>query len=274
MTKQARKVATPKRAPATKPPSGWAKLSKGTKALVALIGTTAVAAVVPGVLPYASDRVLDLFRSPIVELRSSIGPSAHGAIEAATEVVTTTPEDPGADPRFVPAGYALTRITLEGKRSAAVTVLDTSVEIVDRQQPPRRGTLYFIPPQGEEDNTVVDLDLDAPRPVLTAHGGGPYFVGKHLTLGRGELWVVDVQSRATQHEYAWRLHLHLRYRGADREMTVPPAGSPPYRMTALVAPGDYRRLYTWNVAADLIGYDCVADRAACAATKLPVVKAP
>jgi hypothetical protein len=173
----------------------------------------------------------------------------------------------------VPAGYALTKLTLEGKRSAAVAVLDASVEIVDRL-PPRRGTVYYIPSQGEGGNTNVDLNLDAPRPVLAAEDGSPYFVGKHLTLGRGELGVFNVLSRTTQHEYTWRLHLHLRYRGSDRELTVPPADSPPLRMTALIAPGDYRQQLVWNDDGDVIGHDCVADKKTCAATTLPVVKAP
>jgi hypothetical protein len=148
------------------------------------------------------------------------------------------------------------------------------VEIVDRL-PPRQGTLYYIQPQGEGDNTVIDLNLDVPEPVPAAQGGGgPYFVGKHITLGHGELWVIDVQSRTTQHEYAWRLHLHLRYRGSDSEVTVPPASSPPFRMTAFVSPRDYRQQFVWNDKGDVVRHDCAADKAACAATTLPVVKAP
>jgi hypothetical protein len=294
VTKQARKAPPAKKAPAKKapakkgaakkarpdakeesPPSGWARLSNGTKALVALIGTTAVAAVVPGVLPYASDRVLDLFHAPIVDVRSGIASSSYGLAVVAAEALTTapTPENVSADARFVPAGYAVTKLTLEGKRSATVAVLDASVEIVDRQ-PPRRGTLYYIGSQGEGDNTVVDLNLDAPEPVLAAPGGGPYFVGKHITLGSGELWVINVQSRTTRREYAWRLHLHLRYRGSDREVTIPPVSSPPLRMTAFVAPGDYRRQFVWDDNGVVVPQDCAADRAACAATTVPVVKAP
>jgi hypothetical protein len=252
-------------------PSGWARLSKGMKALVALIGTTAIAAVVPGVLPYASDRVLDLSHSSIVDIRSEIGSSTHGLAEAAVDVMPTAPEQVTGDPRFVPAGYALTRLTLEGKRSARVAVLDASVEIVDRL-PPRRGTLFYIDAQGEDDNTVVDLNLDTPRPVLVAPGGGgPYFVGKHITLGRGELWVIEVQSRTTRHEYAWRLHLRLRYRGSDREVTVPPTGSPPLRMTAFVPPGEYRQQFVWDVNGNLIRVDCAVDKPACAAREMPRV---
>ncbi|WP_433366138.1 hypothetical protein ACQPZX_37165 [Actinoplanes sp. CA-142083] len=273
MKKQPRKAPAKKAKPTPeKPPSGWAQLSKATKALVALVGTTAVAAVVPGVLPYVSDHTLDLFRAPIADVRSEIGSSAEFLGQAATEVVTTEPENIVADPRFVPAGYAGTRLTLEGRRSAPVTVLDMSVEIVERL-PPRRGTLIFVRSQGEGDNTVVDLDLDAPRPVPVAAGGGPYFTGKHITLGRGELWVIDVRSRTTGHEYAWRLHLRLRYRGADREVTVPPAGQPPFRMTAFVAPADYRQQFVWNDKGVLAGHDCAAEQAACAATELPPVKA-
>jgi hypothetical protein len=258
----------------TAPPSGWARLSKGTKALVALIGTTAVAAVVPGVIPYASDRVLDLFHAPIVDVSSVIGSSLHGLQEAATEVVSTAPVDVGQDPRYIPAGYALTTITLEGKRSATVSVLDATVE-VDATLPPRRGTLFSIPPQGEADNTVVDLDLDSPRPALAASGGaGPYFVGKHITLDRGEVWVIDVQSRTTRHEYAWRLHLHLRYRGVNHDLTVPPAGSPPFRMTAFVAPADYQRQFAWNAQGVLLPHDCLKARKACAALELPAVRPP
>ncbi|MFI5892672.1 hypothetical protein ACIA5D_21435 [Actinoplanes sp. NPDC051513] len=279
MTRQARKApakkpksATARQAPA-KAPSGWTELSKATKALVALVGTTAVAAVVPGVLPYVSDHTLDLFRSPIVDLRSEIGSSSLFLGQAATEVVATAPEDIVADPRFVPAGYAGTRLTLEGRRSAPVSVLDMSVEIVERR-PPRRGTLIYVQSQGEGDNTVVDVDLDAPRPLpVAAGGGGPYFTGKHITLGRGELWVINAQFRTTQHEYAWRLHLRLRYRGSDREVTVPPADRPPFRMTAFVAPGDYRQLFVWNKDGLLTGHDCAAEQAVCAATDLPPMKA-
>ncbi|MEV6846208.1 hypothetical protein [Actinoplanes sp. NPDC051411] len=232
-----------------------------------------IAAVVPGVLPYASDRVLDLFHQPIVDVTDVIG-STPGLREAAADLVPAEPADVRHDPRFVPAGYALTEITLEGKRSAAVSVLDATVE-VEARLPPRRGTLYSIPPQGETNNSIVDLDLDAPLPVLAAPGGaGPYFVGRHITVDRGELWVIDVQSRTTRHEYAWRLHLRLRYRGADHELVVPPAGRPPFRMTAFVAPGDYRQQYAWNLQGQLVAHDCAAARAACAATELPKVKPP
>jgi len=256
------------------PPSGWARLSKGTKALVALIGTTVVAAVVPGVLPYASDRVLDLFHSPIVDVDGSISATADGLRAAATETVTTAPADIDRDSRFVPAGYALTSLTLENKRAAKVSVLGATVEIEDRL-PPRQGTLFSIPPQGATDNSVIDLDLDAPRPVLADPGNGhPYFVGKHIDLDRGEVWVVEIQSRTTRHEYSWRLHLQLRYRGANRELVVPPAGRPPFRMTAFVAPAAYRRQFVWDDKADLVARDCATARAACAATALPAVKAP
>lgn len=286
MTKRTRVTVSTKRAPTKKdranarkkgeedsPPSGWARLSKGTKTLVALVGTTAIAAAVPGVLPYASDRVLDLFHAPIVDIRSEIGSSTQGLSEVAAEAVTIEPANVITDPRFVPAGYALTKLTLEGKRSAAVAVLDMSVEIVDRL-PPRRGTLFYIMSQGESDNTVVDLNLDRPGPILAAQGGSPYFVGKHITVGHGELWLINVQSRAIQREYAWRLHLHLRYRGADSEVTVPPVGSPPFRMTALIAPGDYRQQFVWDRSGNVISQDCAVDKAACAATPVPVVKEP
>ena len=290
MTKRIRKAALAKKAPAKKaaigkarpeagkkeeeesPPSSWARLSKGTKALVALIGTTAVAAVLPGVLPYASDRVLDLFHSPIVDVRSELGFSILGLIEVANEAVTTEPADVRSDPRFTPAGYAVTKLTLEGKRVATVAVLDMSVEIVERL-PPRQGTLYYIPAQGGDDDTFLDLNLDAPEPVPTEAAGGsrPYFVGKHITLGRGELGVIDVQSRTTRHEYAWRIHLHLRYRGVDSEVTVPPAGSPPFRMTAFVTPADYRQQFVWNDNGDMVRRDCAVDKVACAATTLPAL---
>lgn len=254
--------------------SGWARLSKGTKALVALIGTTAVAAVVPGVLPWASDRVLDFFHRPIVEVTGDIGSSIHGLDLAASETVAIAPLDAGSDPRFIPAGYALTKLTVEGKRSAAVSILDASVE-VEARLPPRRGTLFVIPPQGEGDNTLIDLDLDAPRPGLVTHDGrGPFFIGKHLTIDRGEVSVIAIESRATRHEYAWRLHLRLRYRGSDRELVVPPAGQPAYRMTAFVAPADYRRQFVWNANGEIVPHDCATAKTACAATTVPVVKAP
>jgi hypothetical protein len=270
---KARKPAVDEEEP---PLSAWARLSKGTKALLALIGTTVIAAVVPGVLPYASDRVLDLFHKPIVTLTSTIT-SADGLQEAAAEVVATVPgatTDLSRDPRFVPAGYAVTRLTLEGKRSGTVSILDAMVEI-DARLPPRQGTLVSIPSQGETDNTDVDLNLDAPQPTFANRsGGGPYFVGKHITLDRGEVWVISVQSRTTRHEYAWRLHLRLRYRGADRELVIPPATSPPLRMTAFVAPAAYQRQIVWDHNGRLVLQNCTTARAACAATKLPVVQAP
>jgi hypothetical protein len=290
VTRQIRKPASARKAPAKataekarpkvrdeagekSPLSGWARLSKGTKALVALIGATVVAAVVPGILPYASDHLLDLFHSPIVNVRSEFGSWTPGLAEAATEAVTTEPADVGADPRFAPAGHALAKLILEGKRSATVAVLDMTVEIVDRL-PPRQGTLYYIPSQGGGDDTFVELNLDSPDPVAMTPGSvRPYFVGKHITLGRGEPAVIDVQSRATRHEYAWRLHLHLRYRGSDSDVTVPPAAEPPYRMTAFVAPGVYRQQFAWNTNGEVIPHDCAADKAACAATELPTVKA-
>jgi hypothetical protein len=251
------------------PPSAWARLSKGTKALVALVGTTAVAAAVPGVLPYASDRVLDLFHAPIVEIRSEFGPSLAGLTEAAAEAVTTEPAQVLTDPRFVPAGFSLAKLTLEGKRSAPVVVLGATVQIIDRL-PPRQGTLYFIRSQGEGDDALVDLNLDAPAPYVASPGDGrPYFAAKHVTVGHGELVVIAVQSRTTKHEYSWRIRLQLRYRGGDSEMTIPPAGEPPFRMTAFVAADAYRRQFVWNNDGIVVPRDCATDKAACAAIDLP-----
>ncbi|BEL06307.1 hypothetical protein Q0Z83_044980 [Actinoplanes sichuanensis] len=264
---QARRKPAP--TPEETPQNGWQKLSNGTKALLALIGTTVVATAVPGVLPWVTDHVQDLAGSPIVEIQESFGSTNRGLSIAAGEAVTTEPAI--TDPRFVPAGFADTRLILEGNRSAKVTVVDATVEVVDRV-PARRGTVYFIRPQGETDNTTVELNLDAPRPILTAAGGAPYFTGKHIDVGRGEVWVINVDARATKQEYAWRLHLYLRYRGEDREIVVPAADEPPFRMTAYVKPGEYRQQFVVADNGSIVRHDCATDQAACARTVLPSVQ--
>lgn len=248
--------------------SGWARLSRGTRAFVALVATTAVAAIVPGVIPYLSDRAMDLLRMPVVDVDTTFG-AAEGLYLAAAETVSAQPTDPMHDPRFVPAGHSAAKLTLVGRRAGGVAVTDVTVEIVERK-PLRTGTYYGIPPQGETDNTALAINLDAPAPkAVAADGGAPYFVTKHINLARGELWLIHVDSRAVRHEYAWRLHLKLRYRGAQREIVVPPADRSPFRMTAFAAkPEDYAMQYTWGQAGPIVRRDCATERAACAAEKL------
>jgi hypothetical protein len=251
--------------------TGWAQLSRGTKALAALVATTAIATVVPGVIPYVSDRVLDVFGAPLVQVDTEVLPSGGGVYLAAAEAVATEPPEPLRDPRFVPAGHSRTKLTLEGRRSAGVAVVDLTVEVVARD-PVRTGTLFAIPPQGEAENGAMEVNLDAAIPVATAAGSGtPYFAAKRVTLARGEVWVGAVLSRATRCECAWRLRLKLRYRGSQHEVVVPPADRAPFRMTGFAGePGDYAVQYVWNPDG-IARLDCAVDRKACAATDLPPV---
>jgi hypothetical protein len=65
------------------------------------VATTAVATVVPGVIPYVSDRVLDVLGVPMIDVDTEVGPSDHGLYLAAAETVAVKPTDPLRDPRFV-----------------------------------------------------------------------------------------------------------------------------------------------------------------------------
>lgn len=172
----ARRPRRPGRPPAATPPSppaaerkasGWAQLSRGTKALTALVAAAAVTTVVPGVIPYLGDRAQDVLGVPLVDVDTEFGSSSQGLYLAAAEPIAVQPEEPRRDPRFVPAGRSATRLTVEGRRAAGVAVVDMTVEVVARG-PVRTGTLYGIPSQGNGDNTAMEVDLDAPLPVATA----------------------------------------------------------------------------------------------------------
>ncbi|GGN68655.1 hypothetical protein GCM10010112_33280 [Actinoplanes lobatus] len=261
-----RRAAPPAPAETTAPEAtGWTRLSRWTKTWVALVATTAIATVVPGVIPYLSDRVLDLAGADVVTVRADFGVSEKGLFLAAAEAVATEPADPGKDPRFVPAGRSRTKVILEGKRSSAVTILDVRVEVAERKEI-RTGTVYAIGAQGEGDGTELVLNLDAPIPAVATPDGGPYFAAKHISLTRNEIWVISILNTATRHEHAWRLYLRIRYRGAERELTVPGT----FRMTAFAPRGeDYRLQYEWGDDDVIVRRDCAADRAACAKLSMP-----
>ncbi|MEH1098890.1 hypothetical protein [Micromonospora sp. CPCC 205561] len=272
-----RRPGRPAPQPATQPSgeeekaTGWAQLSRGTKALAALVATTAIATVVPGVIPYVSDRALDVFGAPLVHVDTEFGPPEGAVYLAAAEAVAAEPTEPLRDSRFVPAGHSRTKLTLEGRRSAGIALLDMTVEVVARD-PVRAGTLYAIPPQGDAENGAMELNLDAAIPVTTTVGSGtPYFAAKRVTLARGEVWAGTVLSRTTRCECAWRLRLKLRYRGNQHEMVVPPVDRAPFRMTGFAGElGDYAVQYVWNPDG-IARLDCARDRKACAATDLPPV---
>ncbi|MGK5518346.1 hypothetical protein ACSNN9_03225 [Micromonospora sp. URMC 107] len=249
--------------------TGWAQLSRGTKALAVLVATTAIATVVPGVIPYVSDRVLDVLGAPLVRVDTEIGPSEGGVYLAAAGAVAAQPPDPLRDSRFVAAGHSPTKLTLEGRRSAGIAVVDMTVEVVARE-PVRTGTLFAIPPQGDAENGAMEVNLDAAIPVAAAAGSGkPYFAAKRVTLARGEVWVGTVTARTTRCECAWRLHLKLRYRGNQHEVVVPPVDRAPLRMTGFAGkPDDYAVQYVWKPDG-IARLDCAVDRKACAATDLP-----
>ncbi|MFB9236288.1 hypothetical protein ACFFWC_12130 [Plantactinospora siamensis] len=251
--------------------AAWRQLSRGTRALVALLVTTAIAAAVPGAIPYVTDRAADLAGNP--PLRVDV--VAHGSTAGLYLASATARTDPAGSlrdaegqPGWVPVGETEQVLTLEGRRSGTVAITALAVEMVD-QRAPLTGTLIGMPAQGEKENTLLEMALDNPgsRPLGT--DGAPYFVAHHLELAKGELRVIRVTSWTNRCFCTWRLRLTYHYRGGDHSLVLPAADRPPFQMTAAAPAADYQVQYVPDKNFVLFRLDCRTHRSDCAKTHIP-----
>jgi hypothetical protein len=253
----------------------WRRLSRGARALVALLATAALTAAVPDVLPYVSDRALDLVDNPPLRVEVVTNGSTAGLFQASERARDESVEALGrpVGPGWVPVADAEQVLTLEGRRSSAVAITGMAVEMVERRAP-LTGTLYGVQSQGEKEDTTLEMPLDDPRVVPRGTDGAPFFAAHHLELARGELHVIRIVSWTNQCFCTWRLRMTYHYRGADRTMLIPAADRPPLQLTAAVRPADYQVQYVWNYDGVVVRLDCRTQRAGCAKTNVVPTHTP
>lgn len=242
-------------------------------ALVALVGVLAAYAAVEPLRSYTVDWVQDRRGTPPLEVDVRVVETVYGRYWA-SETVVDVPSEAALDEiqrqGGALVGYSRQELTLQTRRDATLYV--TGIEPVEIQRrPPLAGTLFAVQPQGELENSELRLRLDAVRPVLLDQDGErPFFVGKHISLGRGEIHVVNVQSETLRCFCTWRLQISYRYRGTTRTLLVPPAGSDPFRMTGPVRPENYGAQYVYSFTENGVErFDCAATKKRCAETPVP-----
>lgn len=249
--------------------TAWRRLSRGTRVLVALLATTAIAAAVPGAIPYVADRALDIFNNPALRVDvKTYGPTA--GLYVASEKVHTEPElvvTGLVEPEWVSVGDSQQILTLEGRRAGSVAITGLVAEVIERRAP-LVGTFVGGGAEGQVDNTLLELRLDDPQGVPLGTDGAPYFAAHHLVLARGELHVIRVTSWTDKCYCTWRLRMTYHYRGADHTLLVPAPDRPPFQLTAAAPPTDYQVQYVLQ-GSSWTRTDCRTDRARCAKAHLP-----
>ncbi|WP_159025279.1 hypothetical protein [Streptomyces pluripotens] len=141
-------------------------------------------------------------------------------------------------------GFAFTTVTLRGNESAEVTVQGMSVNSTCRA--PLRGTIFSSPSQGEGDNIGMAFNLDVPDPIPQKVAFSPesgagtpyksnYFVGRHITLARGESVTLSIGAFTKLHDCSFRFEMLVATTSGAFTETIDDHGKP-FELTALAKP--------------------------------------
>jgi hypothetical protein len=159
------------------------------------------------------------------------------------------------------------RMTLEGRRTEQIRIVDIAPEIISREQP-LSGTFFYRPPQGGDPIIKMLLDLDQNPPVPrevswsgnAEHIGKPYFENSTISLTEAEQQVALVRVRSLQSYVKFRLKITYQVDGETRSTVVDDAGRP-FEVTGPNLATDVDKLSYENVFS-LNGSDFTMCRAA------------
>jgi hypothetical protein len=276
----ARRQATPKAAPQ---PTGralswWRNLGRGPKWLVVTLTPLIFATAIPGIVPWAADRMRDLFGEQPLTARGEDYPELIAGQYWATDDVLTEPlanfnglttvrEHVSAQ-----MGVSGQQITLTSNRAGQIDIVKITA-VVEQRRPPLAGTAFIADPQGEADVGLIEFHLDsgAEIPALVpdesddpVKAATPYLAnGKIRYVEQGKPDHLVIRAFTKQCYCQWRVRIEYSYRGSRGQLVVPPPGEKPFATTAWTT---HKVEYNMNYA-DADGapqrHDCVMTPASC-----------
>src|SRR5438128_8075667 len=154
------------------PASVWRKLLTGPRLLLGALVAAFIGFVVPAFGPVLVDRLMP---GPPIRFDATFDPVGESAIVWAFAEPLQGTRPPAIIPNEgmftwfvdrggVQAGESAVRLSVEGRRLGKVRITGLHAHVLG-QQPPLRGTLFYLPPQGIYDNSRIGVDLDEAVPV-------------------------------------------------------------------------------------------------------------
>lgn len=277
--KKAKKKAAAEEQPSSRVALWWRNLGKGAKGAVVAVSSVVVAAVIPGTVPWVTDRASDVFGQAPFAARGEARPQLMAGQYWATGVVLTEPVSiavlTAVEANGAQLGTSGHEITLDSNRSARID-LESITAVIEQRKPPLAGTAFIADPQGAGDVAQIAFHLDSGAgqevPALVPPPRGddesapqePYLAAgevRYLERGKPEHLVI---SASTSSCYClWRVHIRYSYRGSFGDVIVPPVGEPPFATTAWAPHAVEYNLNTAKEGSTPQRIDCKADPKAC-----------
>jgi hypothetical protein len=159
----------------------------------------------------------------------------------------------------VEVGQADWEITLEGRRSTAVEVVDMRPVLAGPCTAPIPGSLIENPAAGATDKIPLYIQIDKPNAAFVTRSvddddqmvDTPFFADRKITLPKGERNVIVLES-ATEHSYCrWRVAVDYIADGTRQRMTISAPDGKPFAVTGRLDPQSYS-----DVFLSPVGYGC------------------
>lgn len=177
----------------------------------------------------------------IVALDDEGGPSLvlPRSYQASTQVQQQAAQ-PGEGPSVVPLlraadGANLEKLTVqlvvEGRRNQEIRILNIHPIIITRAAP-LDGTLFFLPPQGNQPTLQMATNLDAPIPIISTVDtkGHPthdaYFEKNSISLRDTEQQTLNIRATSARFAVTFTLRIDYSIGGRQESQTVTDHGHP------------------------------------------------
>jgi hypothetical protein len=165
------------------------------------------------------------------------------------------------------------KLIVIGQREREVAITGMRAKLEDCE-PPLQGTLFYLPPEGERENTQIGFDLDEGEPVAReikpdksfgerGYFGREYFKHHTETLALGQSVVFNIIAMTESNYCSWYIDMEVLAAGRRENVTVgltrPGSQKPdPFRITARADSRDgkkgsfsvYDELYVLNKTPD------------------------
>jgi hypothetical protein len=150
-------------------------------------------------------------------------------------------------------------VTLEGRRSTPVEVVDMHPVLDGPCTAPISGALIENPAAGSSDKILLRVQVDKPNAVFSTYNYDdgtetPFFTGHKITLPQGEQNVLVLQGWTENAYCRWRVAVDYLADGSRQTMTISAPGGRPFAATAAMEPESYS-----DVFLSVVGYGCSSD---------------
>lgn len=144
------------------------------------------------------------------------------------------------------------RIAVTGNREDGVRIVDAKP--IAECSGPHTGTLFWAPPQGEEESIRLQFDLDQinPEPTYENELGEvvSYFPDKTISLNKNEQQVLQIEAMTTKHACSFTLEITVLEGNQRKNQRIYDSEGRAFRVSAWAggSPGEsqYDEVYLWR----------------------------